>query len=110
MGWETRQRGGRYYTRSRKVNGRVVREYVGTGRFADLAAAQDVAEREERSVAMASLRKEQERLAPAEMALAELDVVVEDLARAALVGAGYHRHHRGAWRKRRHGDGQATEE
>jgi hypothetical protein len=27
MGWDR----GRYYTRSRKVNGRVVREYVGTG-------------------------------------------------------------------------------
>ena len=33
MGWER----GRYYTRSKKVNGRVVREYVGTGQLAALA-------------------------------------------------------------------------
>jgi len=31
MGWDQ----GRYYTRSRKVNGRVVREYIGTGRVAE---------------------------------------------------------------------------
>jgi hypothetical protein len=109
MGWETRQRGGRYYTRSRKVNGRVVREYVGTGRFADLIAAQDAAERGERVAAAAEVRQEQGRLAPAETALAALDAAVEDLAKVALASAGYHRHHRGAWRKRRDGDDQANE-
>ena len=36
MGWEIRERGGRYYTRSRKFGGRVVREYIGGGSIAAL--------------------------------------------------------------------------
>jgi hypothetical protein len=42
--WERRQRGGHYYTRSHKVYGRVVREYVGTGPLAKLAAETDAEE------------------------------------------------------------------
>ena len=44
MGWDK----GRYYTRSKKVNGRVVREYIGAGRVAELVAQQDTLEREKR--------------------------------------------------------------
>lgn len=103
MGWETRERGGRYYTRSRRVAGRVVREYVGTGAFAEAVAAGDAAERAERAAAAALIEHDGARLAPAQAALAELDAAVEGLARAALLGAGYHRHHRGEWRRRRRG-------
>jgi hypothetical protein len=101
MGWETRERGGRYYTRSRKVGGRVVREYVGAGPLAEAIAALDAAERAERAEAAERLRDARLRAAPAEAALAGFDQAVEVVARAALLGAGYRRHHRGEWRKRR---------
>ena len=103
MGWETRQRGGRYYTRSRKVNGRVVREYVGTGQLAELAAMLDAEERRERAAAREQARQMEGRDAPAVAALAELGRVLDGLAAAFLIGAGYRRHHRGEWRRRRHG-------
>jgi len=48
MGWEK----GRYYTRSRKVNGRVVREYVGGGEVGALAAEFDAIERKRRESAL----------------------------------------------------------
>ena len=103
MGWETRARGGRYYTRSRKVDGRVVCEYVGTGPIAELAAARDAAERRERAAARERRREEEARDAPAFAALAELGSLLDGLAAVFLIGACYRRHHRGEWRRRRDG-------
>ena len=45
MGRETRKRGGRYYTKSKRVKGRVVREYIGTGEVAEIIATLDAAGR-----------------------------------------------------------------
>ena len=101
MAWETRQRGGRYYTRSKKIGGRVVREYVGTGSIGERAATADARARAQRQAQQAAWQAEQERI---ELALAPLEAfcdVVETLARASLLLAGYHRHHRGEWRRKR---------
>jgi hypothetical protein len=97
MGWESRQRGGRYYTRSKKVNGRVVREYVGTGEPAELAARRDADARQGRE----ARRVVREELAALDAPLDDLAEVTDLLARAALAAAGYRQHRRGEWRKRR---------
>ena len=100
MGWEVRGRC-RFYTRSRKVAGRVVREYIGTGAVAELAAAADAVRRADRRTAMEARRAEQANWQAALAPLLELSRVADLLARAALLAGGYHRHAR-TWRKKRY--------
>jgi hypothetical protein len=99
--WEKRERGGLYYTRTHKVNGRVVREYVGGGLLGELAARMDAEERRRRKEEAAAWKEEQERMEALAAPVEELCEDVEVIARAALLAAGYHRHNRGEWRKRR---------
>jgi hypothetical protein len=101
MGWERRTRGGLYYTRSRREGGRVVREYVGAGVAAELSARLDAARREKAERQRAEARVEAERLDAAEATLDDLCEAADTLAGAALLAAGYHRHDRGEWRRRR---------
>jgi hypothetical protein len=103
MGWETRRGSGHYYTRSRKVNGRIIREYVGSGLVAELAARQDAEARAQRLAERERLQHEAARWASASTPLKELGQLLDGLTAATLIAAGYHQHHRGAWRKRRHG-------
>jgi len=101
MGWEKRERGGPYYTRSRKINGRVVREYIGGGQLGKLAAEADALERRRREEEAEARRAERDRLEALESPVAKLYEITEALARATLLAAGYHRHNRSEWRKER---------
>lgn len=104
MAWETRSSGGLYYTRSRRVGGRVERQYVGKGYSAELIALRDELLRE-----LKKLKKIWEEIA----LRSKMDIVekfgdeIENLHQILntelerhLDGLGYH-HHRGSWRKRR---------
>ena len=98
MAWE---RQGRYYYRSRKVGGRVVREYVGTGEVAELVAQLDALERERREEERDARRAEKARLEALDAPLDQLNDLADLLAHAALVAAGFRQHKRGEWRKKR---------
>ena len=104
--WERRERGGLYYTRSRKEEGRVVREYVGGGVLGELAACTDELKRREREERAAADREERELLEALDAPFTEAWEATEVLYRAALVAAGYRQHKRGEWRKRREPEDQ----
>lgn len=101
MGWEQRARGGLYYTRSHKTRGKVIREYVGTGPAAQLAARADQESRQLRAELTESWRREREALEQLDRAITDLSDQTEDATRAALFASGYRRHRRGEWRKKR---------
>jgi hypothetical protein len=89
MSWEQRDKR-KYLYRSRWVNGRVVREYVGSGPEAEAVAARDEVKRAERA--------ELKRIG---VILDALRIVIEVLIENEMIAAGYHRHDRGPWRKKR---------
>ena len=101
MAWETRKRGGRYYTRSQRRNGRIVREYVGSGLFGELCAEKDAEGRAERKRQRDAWLAEQEEFEALDARVSEVDEACAALMRDALEQAGYYQHKRGEWRKRR---------
>jgi hypothetical protein len=107
VAWETRARGGRYYTRSTRRNGRIYRQYVGTGPAAEFAALVDEQCRSDHAASRNQGMAVRQQFEELDRALSELDTVVEASARLALICSGFHQHHRGEWRRRR---GQAQED
>jgi hypothetical protein len=79
----------------------VVREYVGGGALGELAALMDAEERLRREEEMAAWREEQECLEELADLIDEFCEAVETVARASLLAAGFRRHKRGEWRRRR---------
>ena len=97
MSWDKKKRGGGrgYYYKSVRVNGRAVKEYLGTGAKA-VEAARLI---EERRAARAALRGVEIRLASADLIHADLKEWLGVLLRAHLIRGGYYEHH-GEWRRR----------
>ncbi|VTU01336.1 Uncharacterized protein OS=Singulisphaera acidiphila (strain ATCC BAA-1392 / DSM 18658 / VKM B-2454 / MOB10) GN=Sinac_7637 PE=4 SV=1 [Gemmataceae bacterium] len=100
MGWE--QRGAqRYYYAAERIDGRVVKRYVGAGALIVEFAALQAETRAEKTDEAARIRCQRDELTALGESLTALDDLADTLAAAALVAAGFHRHHRGPWRKRR---------
>jgi hypothetical protein len=89
MGWELRGKR-KYLYRSRWVNGRVVREYVGSGPEVEKAEADE-----------AAIRAQRAELKRIGVILDALRIVIDVLIEDQMIAAGYHRHDRGPWRKKR---------
>jgi hypothetical protein len=98
MAWE--RRGNAPYYTAERVGGRVVKQYVGTGPAAELAAELDAVRQQERSEAAEREARERDQMAALEAVLTPLNELADALGTAALVAAGYHRPKRGPWRRR----------
>lgn len=101
MAWETRRHGHRYYYRASRVDGRVVKRYVGTGELAALLGEFDAYDTQRRQLEAEAERAERADLDTLHREVGDACEVVDQLTRAVLVLAGYHQHDRGQWRKRR---------
>jgi hypothetical protein len=102
MAWESRGRGsGPYYYHSKKVAGKVKRQYLGKGEQARQTAAQ-VAERKAKRAARAEAeRATAARYQAADALLLELIQVTDLVTKSALESQGFFQHNRGAWRRQR---------
>ena len=90
-----------YYYRVRKINGRVVRQYVGGGLIGQLAAQMDELERQKREADKTAKQQAKADLEALHRSLDELTELADLAVRSALLAAGYRRHKRGEWRKQR---------
>lgn len=100
MGWRPRKNTD-YLYRSKRVAGRVVTEYVGRGRHAELVAEQDARRRVERAEQAARFRTFRAELSATDRVAAGRFKMVQAIVAWALERAGFHRHDRGSWRRKR---------
>ncbi len=100
MPWKIRK-GRRFYYRSVRAGDRVRSEYVGAGPGAELVATMDEMDRLAREAGAEALQAERAALDDEDREQAGRFDWIESVARQAIESAGYHRHNRGPWRRRR---------
>ena len=83
------------------MNGRIERQYLGRGPFADFVAEMDALKRQRREDQARAWREERESLEALDRSLDELHEAARVLTQATLLAEGYRQHNRGEWRKRR---------
>jgi hypothetical protein len=95
MAWERRGNQKFYYS-SHKVNGRVIKEYLGRGERAKRAALEDAQKKAIRE----NDRAERQEWEGIDSKIAQLHQFTKLLSHSYLLNAGFYQHHRGEWRKR----------
>lgn len=108
MAWETRGSSRLYYTRSRRMAGRIVRQYVGGGAIGEIAAHADRLERQFRVAQRVRKLASRDAINVEAGLVAELDNSIGLLVAAVLIGSGFRRHHRGEWRRKQEGPGAGS--
>ena len=103
MAWERRP-AGTYYYRATKIDGSVVKHYLGTGKVGEAAAAADTREREKRRAQQETealaLQQAEETSGVMERSLNVIEHLCNLLVRTELEESGFH-NHLGQWRRRR---------
>lgn len=99
MSWETRG-GKRYYYRSKSVNGRTVKEYVGSGPKAEEAARLDAEAAVERRRKHEEFQALVAKHAEIGALMDQLDAECDAMMLAVMTPLGFHKY-RGEWRKKR---------
>ena len=99
MAWESRG-GHRYFYGAEKVDGHVVKTYVGRGTVGRIAERKVEEARQRRFKHAAAFEAEQMRLATPERSLDQLEAACHLMVEVSLRIAGYHRVDY-KWRKRR---------
>jgi hypothetical protein len=92
---------GKYAYRSVRVDGHETSRYLGSGMVANLVEQADSYRRQERE----SQRQTKRNIETCDRKLMDYNTVCRQLIEASLIAAGYHRHDRGPWRKRRNTHG-----
>ena len=104
MPWEKRARGGRYYTRSRRHRGKIIRQYFGHGEKGRKAALEDASKRADRALRAKARRQQQFEYENTLNEVRAFEAVSDQITHAILQAAGYHAHKGSEWRKKRHGN------
>lgn len=99
MSWEKRSNYGPYYTRSKTINGRTIRQYFGRGQCGIAAAAEDEARRKTEKELQERLAAERKRMQRLETPSLALDSLVQAAINIELTNAGYYLRRR-EWRKK----------
>jgi len=108
MAWESRKgSSGSYYTRSLRVKGKVVREYIGTGPTALAIAELDALDRQQRHHDQINFKVEKEAQRSIDRKIDEETKIVQTMTDAVLLVNGYH-YHKGQWRKKRYGSKETS--
>lgn len=99
MSWETRNKEKRYFYKTHRVNGKVVRQYFGRGPIAELFAIADKLEAQARAAERAELNALEQEFNRITTILDRQAQLLKLLTEAHLIAAGYY-NHKGQWRKR----------